>query len=71
MSKERQRLRKKNRNKVTHFIEIPKGVVLKKFRVTVDGKPIHVKAISNNKIILAEAPPLGAKVLVERIQDEA
>lgn len=70
MSKARQRERKKNRNVITHFIEIPKGVVLKKFRVSVDGKPIRVKAISGNKIVLAEAPPKGAQVLVERVEDE-
>lgn len=69
MTKARQHERKKNRNVITHYVEIPRGVKLKKFRCTVDGKPIKVQAISGNKIILAEAPPKGSQVMVEQIND--
>lgn len=70
MSKARQRERKKRAlDKNTYYVEIPRGVVLTKFRALVDGNPVAVKGISGNKIILEKAPPKGAQVQIVRVHE--
>lgn len=69
MTKARQRERKLRAKQLTYFVEIPRGVVLKKFVALVDGKPVAVKAISGNKIILVEAPLKGSQVEIRSIHD--